>query len=60
MAQKKTAKFKKLQRQVNEILKNLVIPAGQDRKEYIAKTLAPPMYISVQLQQSEGPPRGIK
>ena len=41
MAQKKTAKFKKLQRQVNEILKNLVIPAGQDRKEYIAKTLAP-------------------
>ena len=41
MAQAKTAKLKKLQRQVNEKLKNLVIPAGEDRKEYIAKTLAP-------------------
>jgi hypothetical protein len=41
MPQTKTAKLKKLQRQVNEKLKNLVIPAGEDRKEYIAKTLAP-------------------
>jgi hypothetical protein len=41
MAQTKTAKLKKLQRQVNEKLKNLVIPTGEDRKEYIAKTLAP-------------------
>jgi hypothetical protein len=41
MAQTKTAKLKKLQRQVNEKLKNLVIPPGEDRKEYIAKTLAP-------------------
>ena len=38
---KKKAKLKKLQRQVNKKLKNLVIPAGEDRTEYIAKTLAP-------------------
>ena len=42
MAQKKKeAKLKKLQKQVNKKLKNLVIPAGEDRTEYIAKTLAP-------------------
>src|SRR3974377_2159426 len=43
MAQKKNkrAKLKKLQRQVNKKLKNLVIPAGEDKKEYIAKTPAP-------------------
>jgi hypothetical protein len=41
MAKMKTAKFKKLQRQVNSKLKNLVIPAGEDRTEYIAKTLGP-------------------
>jgi hypothetical protein len=43
MAQKKKkkAKLKKLQRQVNNKLKNLVIPAGEDIREYIARTLAP-------------------
>jgi hypothetical protein len=41
MAQTQTAKLKKLQRQVNEKLKNLKIPAGEDKKEFIAKTLAP-------------------
>jgi hypothetical protein len=39
--QKKKAKLKKLQRLVNKKLKNLVIPAGEDRTKYIAKTLAP-------------------
>jgi hypothetical protein len=38
MAQKK--KLKKLQKRVNKKLKNLVIPAGKDRTEHIAKTLA--------------------
>ena len=42
MAQKKKeAKLKKLQKRLNKKLKNLVIPAGEDRTEYIAKTLAP-------------------
>ncbi|MFY9835571.1 MAG: hypothetical protein WAK55_03735 [Xanthobacteraceae bacterium] len=43
MAQKKNkkAKLKKLQRQVNRKLRNLVIPAGEDRTENIAKALAP-------------------
>jgi len=36
----KKRKLKKLQKQVNKKLKNLVIPAGKDRTEYIAKTLA--------------------
>jgi hypothetical protein len=36
----KKRKLKKLRRQVNKKLKNLVIPAGKDRTEYIAKTLA--------------------
>jgi len=38
MAQKK--KLKKLQKKVNRKLKNLVIPGGKDRTDYIAKTLA--------------------
>jgi len=42
MAQKKKeAKLKKLQKRLNKKLKNLVIPAGEDRTGYIAKTLAP-------------------
>jgi hypothetical protein len=42
MAQKKNkkkAKLKKLQRQLNKKLRNLVIPAGEDRTENIAKAL---------------------
>jgi hypothetical protein len=39
MAQKR-AKLKKLRRRVNKKLKNLVIPAGKDKVDCIAKTLA--------------------
>jgi hypothetical protein len=39
MAQKKKAKLKKLQRRVNKKLRNLVIPAGRDKADYIAETL---------------------
>jgi len=40
MAQKRKVKLRKLQRRVNKKLKNLVIPAGKDRADCIAKTLA--------------------
>jgi hypothetical protein len=40
MAQKKKAKLKKLQRRANKKLKNLVIPAGKDKADCIAKILA--------------------
>lgn len=40
MAQKKKAKLKKLQRQVDKKLKNSVIPAGKDSAECVAKILA--------------------
>jgi hypothetical protein len=39
-SKKKKAKLKKLQRQLNKKLRNLVIPAGEDRTENIAKALA--------------------
>jgi hypothetical protein len=53
MAQTKTAKLKKLQRQVNEKLKNLVIPGGEDRKEYIAKILAPLPILAIGATSTE-------
>jgi hypothetical protein len=40
MAQGKKAKLKKLQRRVNKKLKSSVIPAGEDKADCIAKTLA--------------------